>query len=315
MKQEDQTEQIKLELFKYTELFTKSLIAKKFRTLRGKEEDLAAKFYSEFLTAKSRNGNDESLLDKWDPNKLTLPALVKISVNRMLIDTIRKKSLSEVSMDADYDEDSNSAGLEYVAYKQNSKESPISVDTSSESLKKARANFLSLPLSNKEVPQLTPDELSKYKVTVRHWDEMFERAKKNSDTDLSTETSKMFKRAYQYRTQQDIYEDFKALCSSGDISSDAVKVITKVINPNDLEDRLSDFEELISFKKKLESKFGSELSADSITVRSNVKSAPNGVAMCINSVLSDDTLKAIQESLPQYSTLKKIGKAYYIYNI
>lgn len=114
----EQTDQVKKELFQLTKQFVLKLWRHYFPHCSGSKDDLddlIYDFYLEFLTPKSRvKGNEQSLLDKWDPEKLNLPSLVKVSVIRKLIDKERtfkhEKHYSET-----YDENTGDLSLDFLA--------------------------------------------------------------------------------------------------------------------------------------------------------------------------------------------------------
>lgn len=90
MKKEEQTVEVKVRLYNLTLMFIKKYKWRYYKQYRGELEDLAMDFYEQFLTAKSREkGKEQSLLDKFDPSITTLEYLVKIAVQRMLIDRSR----------------------------------------------------------------------------------------------------------------------------------------------------------------------------------------------------------------------------------
>ena len=80
-------------------------------------DDLITDIYTQFLTKKSRiKGNEQSLLDKWDPERLPLPTLVKVSVIRMLIDRERTDK-REINYAENYDEKTGELTLDFLAKK------------------------------------------------------------------------------------------------------------------------------------------------------------------------------------------------------
>ena len=99
MTKEEQTPEVKVKLYDLTRMFVRAYQPKLYKQFRGELDDLASEFYLQFLTEKARvKGKEESLLDKFDPSVTTLAYLVKISVQRMLIDRSRKDK-REVSLD------------------------------------------------------------------------------------------------------------------------------------------------------------------------------------------------------------------------
>lgn len=90
MTQEEQTEQVIVELYNLTRQFTFKYQPLYYIQYRGDLEDLCADFFCDFMQKKSRiEGEEESLLDKFDSKITTLPYLVKVAVKRKLIDRSR----------------------------------------------------------------------------------------------------------------------------------------------------------------------------------------------------------------------------------
>jgi uncharacterized protein YggL (DUF469 family) len=103
MTKEEQTPEVKIKLYDLTRMFVKAYQPKFYIQYSGDIEDLVSDFYLQFLTEKSRvKGKEESLLDKFNPAITTLPYLVKISVQRMLIDRSRKDK-REMSLDEKFE--------------------------------------------------------------------------------------------------------------------------------------------------------------------------------------------------------------------
>jgi len=105
MKTSEQTDAIKVQLYNLTLSFVHKYQPRYYKQYQGDHEDLAMKFYCEFLTAKAREkGKEASLLDKFDARITTLPYLVKVSVQRMLIDSSRKDCVQIKHIDNYVDE-------------------------------------------------------------------------------------------------------------------------------------------------------------------------------------------------------------------
>jgi len=76
-----------------------------YKQFTGDIDDLIMEYYVEFLTPKSREkGKEESLLDKFDSNVTTLEYLVKIAVQRKLIDSSRQDPTQDIRIDNYVDE-------------------------------------------------------------------------------------------------------------------------------------------------------------------------------------------------------------------
>lgn len=104
MNKEEQTDQVKEELYNLTQMFVRAYQPRYYIQYKGLLEDLVMDFYIQFLTEKSRvKGKEQSLLDKFDPSITTLPYLVKVSVIRMLIDRSRSDK-REISIDFKVDQ-------------------------------------------------------------------------------------------------------------------------------------------------------------------------------------------------------------------
>lgn len=105
MRKEAQTEELKVRVYNLTLSFVRKYQPRYYKQFRGAQEDLTADFYCQFLTPKSRiKGKEESLLDKYDDTITSLEYLLKISVQRMLIDRSRQDSHPFKSIDAYIDE-------------------------------------------------------------------------------------------------------------------------------------------------------------------------------------------------------------------
>jgi len=105
MEKSKQTDEVKVRLYNLTLQFVRKYQPRFYMQYRGAQEDLAADFYVQFLTEKSREeGKEESLLDKYDSTITSLEYLVKISVQRKLIDRSRQDSHPLKSIDHFIDE-------------------------------------------------------------------------------------------------------------------------------------------------------------------------------------------------------------------
>lgn len=113
MEKSKQTPEVKEQLYKLTLQFVRKYQPRYYKQYRGDLEDLASDFFCQFLTPKSRiEGKEESLLDKFDlskkPPQLTpevfFANLVKVSVQRMLIDRSRRDCYRHTSIDKFIDE-------------------------------------------------------------------------------------------------------------------------------------------------------------------------------------------------------------------
>ena len=65
------------------------------------------------MTKNRIKGEEESLLDKWDPEVTILPYLVKVSVIRKLIDGSRTDK-GELNYTEDYEEDSGKLSMDFL---------------------------------------------------------------------------------------------------------------------------------------------------------------------------------------------------------
>jgi len=99
MTKQQQTDEVRVELFKLTLQFTRKYQPRYYYQFRGEVYDLAMEFYCEFLTPKGRGDVKESLLDKFNPEITSLAYLVKVSVQRKLIDRSRADRIQLVSID------------------------------------------------------------------------------------------------------------------------------------------------------------------------------------------------------------------------
>ncbi len=105
----------KEELYKLTEQFVRKYQPQYYKQYKGDIQDLVSDFYAEFTTKKSRvAGKEESLLDKYDENVTSFPYLVKVAVQRMLIDRSRKDK-GEQNITEKYDEETGELSLDYLA--------------------------------------------------------------------------------------------------------------------------------------------------------------------------------------------------------
>lgn len=108
MDKKEQTEEVKVRLYQLTRQFVykyQHRYYKQFNPEVEDLEDLISEFYVSFLTPKSREkGKEQSLLDKFDPSVTTLEYLVKIAVQRKLIDYSRQHPGTNISIDSKVDE-------------------------------------------------------------------------------------------------------------------------------------------------------------------------------------------------------------------
>ena len=108
-------EKVKEELYKLTQQFVRKYQRQYYPAYKGELDDLVSDFYAEFLTPKSREkGKEESLLDKFDENVTSLPYLVKVAVQRKLIDRSRSDK-GEKNYVEKYDEETGDLSLDYIA--------------------------------------------------------------------------------------------------------------------------------------------------------------------------------------------------------
>ena len=108
-------EKIKEELYKLTKQFVQKYQRQYYPAYKGELDDLVSDFYAEFLTPKSRErGKEESLLDKFDENVTSLPYLVKVAVQRKLIDRSRSDK-GEKNYVEKYDEETGDLSLDWIA--------------------------------------------------------------------------------------------------------------------------------------------------------------------------------------------------------
>lgn len=115
MSKEEQTDEVKEQLYKLTKQFVYKHWREYYPKYKGDLDDLVTDFYIQFLTPKSREaGKEQSLLDKFDKDITSLPYLVKVAVNRMLIDRARTDK-GEVNYNERYDEETGELSLDYIA--------------------------------------------------------------------------------------------------------------------------------------------------------------------------------------------------------
>lgn len=108
MDKAEQTQEVKEKLYYLTKQFVYKYQPRYYKQYRGDLEDLVLDFYCQFLTPKSRiKGQEKSLLDRYDVSKkpigfseeLYFANLVKVSVQRMLIDRSRQDHYRILSID------------------------------------------------------------------------------------------------------------------------------------------------------------------------------------------------------------------------
>ena len=105
MKAIDQTEEVKVRLFKLTQQFVRKYVSRYYKQYNGVVDDLVMDYYVEFLTPKSREiGKEASLLDKFDDTITSLEYLVKVAVQRKLIDSSRQNPIPMLRIDNFQDE-------------------------------------------------------------------------------------------------------------------------------------------------------------------------------------------------------------------
>lgn len=114
MKKEEQTDEVKTELYKLTQQFVRKYWRDYYPQYQGDIDDIVVDLYAGFLTPKSRvKGKEESLLDKYDPKVTSLPYLVKVAVQRGLIDAARKDK-GEQHYEEKFDEETGEVSLDYL---------------------------------------------------------------------------------------------------------------------------------------------------------------------------------------------------------
>lgn len=100
MKRSEQTEELKVRLYSLTRTFVHKYMHRYFKQFTGNPEDLIMEYYIEFETPKSREkGKEETLLDKWNSEITSLEYLVKVSVQRKLIDSSRQNPYNSIRLD------------------------------------------------------------------------------------------------------------------------------------------------------------------------------------------------------------------------
>lgn len=105
MKAAEQTPEVKQRLFFLTGQFTKKYVHRYYKQYRGEIEDLIMDYYLDFLTPKSRiEGQEETLLDKYNSEITCLEYLVKVSIIRKLIDSSRQDCRGQINIDHFQDE-------------------------------------------------------------------------------------------------------------------------------------------------------------------------------------------------------------------
>lgn len=115
LKKEEQTDSIKTRLYNLTRQFVYKYWREYYSSFKGDLDDLVSDFYVDFCTAKSREeGNEQSLLDKFDPNITTLEYLVKVAVQRKLVDKARGDK-HEMNYAERYDEETGDLSLDFLA--------------------------------------------------------------------------------------------------------------------------------------------------------------------------------------------------------
>lgn len=111
---EEQTDKLKERLYKLVQQFVYKYWRSKYPRYKGDVEDLVTDFYIQFLTPKARNGEKQSLLDKYNPKTTSLEYLVKVAVQRMLIDRARTDK-NEMNYAEKYDEETGDLSLDFLA--------------------------------------------------------------------------------------------------------------------------------------------------------------------------------------------------------
>jgi len=176
---EEQTPQLKKELYDMVLTFVRKYQPLYYAQYKGDIRDLASDFYVEFLTEKGRgNKPKESLLDKYDPNITVLPYLVKVAVQRALIDRSRSDK-GEINYLENYDDEDD-------------------------------ANRLTLNILSKNLEADDPEALENIEFSDEFIDEMKERF-----LNLSIEEQNRFRKALEYyRKKYSLLENFDQLFSN-----------------------------------------------------------------------------------------------------
>lgn len=151
LSKEDQTDELKYDVYKMIIPFVRKYQPIYYPSFKGSLEDLASDFFVKFMTPKSRVlGNEESLLDKFDPKITSLTYLVKTAVVRALIDKAREDK-GELNYSESYDEETGDLTLDFLQGKLTEEEIE-SIDErefDEEFIEDIRAKFRQLPIAQK----------------------------------------------------------------------------------------------------------------------------------------------------------------------
>lgn len=120
LKKSEQTDKLKERLWYLTQQFVRKYWRVYYPQFKGgvdELDELVSEYYMSFLTEKSREkGKEESLLDKFDPKITSLEYLVKIAVQRKLIDSSRKDK-GEKNYVEKYDEETGDLSTDFLSAK------------------------------------------------------------------------------------------------------------------------------------------------------------------------------------------------------
>lgn len=173
----EQTPELKKELYDMILPFVRKYQPIYYAQYKGDIRDLASDMYVSFMTRKGRGEKKENLLDKFDPSVTVLPYLVKVAVQRKLIDYSRSDK-GEVNYSENYDGEDDA--------------------------RKLTLNILSKTLSNKE-----EESLEDIVFTEDFIGEM-----KDRYNELPKSEKERFKKALaHYRKKIGLYDNFEELFS------------------------------------------------------------------------------------------------------
>lgn len=177
LSEEEQTPQLKKELYDMILPFVRKYQPIYYAQYKGDLRDLASEMYVSFMTRKGRGEKKENLLDKFDPSITVLPYLVKVAVQRKLIDYSRSDK-KEVSYDKGWD--------------------------SEDDAKRLTLNLLSKNLSEEDL-----EDISQIEFTDEFIGEM-----KDKFNELSQSEKDYFKKTLKYyRNKVGLHENFDTLFS------------------------------------------------------------------------------------------------------
>lgn len=190
LKKEEQTDKIKTELYNLVRQFVYKYHTRYYPHYKGDLDDLVSEYYTQFLTPKSRiKGNEESLLDKFNPEITSLPYLVKQSVIRKLIDGERTDK-REKNYTEKYDEETGDLSLDFLVNQIAKPDTQIEdIEFTDKDVRRLKEKYNSLPQSAKD--KFNKIYLESREALSKNFIDLFDNVVEKKDKPKNAEVSKI----------------------------------------------------------------------------------------------------------------------------